>query len=82
MKIKQKARQNPRVAALLALAEVLDEHKSLADSTALSGIRDSRDSALSRHLGVAGGTIVCQATEAARPRCAAPGVNRVTATLA
>jgi len=50
MKIKQKARQNPRIAALLALAEVLDEHKSLADSTALSGIRDSRDSALSRHL--------------------------------
>ena len=50
MKIKQKARQNPRIAALLALAEVLDEHKSLADSTALSGMRDSRDSALSRHL--------------------------------
>ncbi len=50
MKIKQKARQNPRIAALLALAEVLDEHKSLADSTALSGLRDSRDSALARHL--------------------------------
>jgi len=50
LKIKQKARQNPRIAALLALAEVLDEHKSLADSTALSGMRDSRDSALARHL--------------------------------
>lgn len=50
MKIKQKARQNPRVAALLALAEVLDEHKSLADSAALSGLRDSRDNALARHL--------------------------------
>jgi len=50
MKIKHKARQNPRIAALLALTEVLDEHKSLADSTGLSGLRDSRDNALARHL--------------------------------
>jgi 16S rRNA (cytosine967-C5)-methyltransferase len=50
MKIKQKARQNPRVAALLALTEVLDEHKSLTGSSALSALRDSRDNALARHL--------------------------------
>jgi 16S rRNA (cytosine967-C5)-methyltransferase len=50
MKIKQKARQNPRVAALLALAEVLDEHQSLADASALSVLRDNRDSAFARHL--------------------------------
>jgi len=50
MKIKQKARQNPRIAALLALAEVLDEHQSLAQSSALSGLRDGRDGALARHL--------------------------------
>lgn len=53
MKIKQKARQNPRIAALLALAEVLDEHQSLADSTALTSVRDGRDSALARHLAYA-----------------------------
>ncbi len=50
MKIKQKARQNPRVAALLALTEVLDEHRSLADATALSVLRDSRERAFARHL--------------------------------
>jgi 16S rRNA (cytosine967-C5)-methyltransferase len=50
MKIKQKARQNPRIAALLALTEVLDEHKSLTGSSALSALRDSRDNALARHL--------------------------------
>jgi len=50
MKLKQKARQNPRIAALLALAEVLDEYQSLAQSSALSGLRDGRDSALARHL--------------------------------
>lgn len=42
--------QNPRVAALGAIAEVLDAHKSLADSAALSRPRDSRDNALARHL--------------------------------
>ncbi len=50
MKIKQKARQNPRIAALLALAEVLDEHKSLADCLSLAALRASRDGALARHL--------------------------------
>ena len=38
------------MAALRALAEVLDERKSLTDSEALSSLRDSRDSALARHL--------------------------------
>jgi len=50
MKLKQKTGQNPRIAALLALAEVLDERRSLAESNALSGLRDGRDSALARHL--------------------------------
>ena len=50
MRIKQKARQNPRIAALLALSEVLDERSSLTDSEALSNVRDSRDNALARHL--------------------------------
>ena len=42
--------QNPRMAALKALSDVLDSNKSLADSQVLSGIFDSRDSALARHL--------------------------------
>jgi len=42
--------QNPRIAAVKALSEVLDSGKNLAESAALSGIRDSRDSALARHL--------------------------------
>ena len=50
MRIKQKVRQNPRIAALSALTEVLDEHKNLAHSTGLSAVRDSRDHALARHL--------------------------------
>lgn len=50
MKSKQKTGRNPRIAALSALAEVLDERKSLADSKALSALRDGRDSALARHL--------------------------------
>jgi len=50
MKLEQKARQNPRVAALLALTEVLDEHQNLADASALSVLRDSRDSAFATHL--------------------------------
>jgi 16S rRNA (cytosine967-C5)-methyltransferase len=42
--------QNPRIAALRALAEVLDEHKNLGDSEALAAIQDSRDAALARNL--------------------------------
>lgn len=42
--------QNPRIAALGAISEVLDENKSLADSEALTRLRDSRDNALARHL--------------------------------
>lgn len=42
--------QNPRIAALKALAEVLDEHKNLGDSEALAAIQDSRDAALARNL--------------------------------
>jgi 16S rRNA (cytosine967-C5)-methyltransferase len=42
--------QNPRIAALHALSEVLDENKNLGDSEALSRLSDSRDSALARNL--------------------------------
>jgi len=42
--------QNPRIAALEALSEVLDENKNLGDSVALSRLRDHRDSALARNL--------------------------------
>jgi 16S rRNA (cytosine967-C5)-methyltransferase len=42
--------QNPRMAALKALSEVLDEHKNLGDSEALAYIQDSRDGALARNL--------------------------------
>jgi len=42
--------QNPRLAALDALSEVLDEHKTLGDSVALSRIRDHRDNAMARNL--------------------------------
>lgn len=42
--------QNPRLAALRALAEVLDEHKNLGDSEALALVQDSRDGALARNL--------------------------------
>ena len=42
--------QNPRIAALRALSEVLDSNKNLAESEALSHVRDPRDSALARHL--------------------------------
>jgi len=48
--MKPKTLQNPRIAALQTLAEVLDEHKSLADSKALLRLSDSRDNALARHL--------------------------------
>jgi 16S rRNA (cytosine967-C5)-methyltransferase len=50
LKLKQKAMQNPRIAALGAIAEVLDAHSSLAESSSLSRLRDSRDNALARHL--------------------------------
>lgn len=42
--------QNPRIAALRALAEVLDGHRNLGDSEALAAIQDSRDAALARNL--------------------------------
>ena len=42
--------QNPRIAALKALSEVLDENINLGDSEALAGLRDSRDNALARNL--------------------------------
>jgi 16S rRNA (cytosine967-C5)-methyltransferase len=45
-----KALQNPRIAALQALSEVLDSNTSLAESAALSRLRDSRDNAFARHL--------------------------------
>ena len=47
---KTKQVQNPRVAALRALSEVLDSNRSLAESEALSLLRDSRDNAFARHL--------------------------------
>ena len=46
----KKNTQNPRLAAVHALSEVLDENKNLADSEALSRLRDSRDNALARNL--------------------------------
>ena len=46
----KKHSQNPRIAALRALSEVLDSNKALTDSDALSQLRDSRDSAFARHL--------------------------------
>ena len=47
---KKKNSQNPRIVAIQALSEVLDSNKSLAESAALSQIRDSRDNAFARHL--------------------------------
>jgi 16S rRNA (cytosine967-C5)-methyltransferase len=47
---KKKNSQNPRLAALQALSEVLDSNKSLTDSEALSRLRDSRDNAFARNL--------------------------------
>ncbi|MDX2418275.1 MAG: 16S rRNA (cytosine(967)-C(5))-methyltransferase RsmB [Xanthomonadales bacterium] len=46
----KKNTQNPRLAAVQALSEVLDEHKNLGDSEALSRLRDSRDNAMARNL--------------------------------
>ena len=50
MRIPEKNLQNPRIAALRALSEVLDENRNLGDSEALSGLQDSRDGALARNL--------------------------------
>ena len=50
MSQKKKNLNNPRLAALEALSEVLDENKSLAESEALSRLRDSRDNGFARHL--------------------------------
>jgi len=50
LKLNKKVSQNPRIAALGAIAEVLDSHRSLAESAALTRVRDSRDNALARHL--------------------------------
>lgn len=46
----KKNTQNPRLAAVHALSEVLDENKNLTDSEVLSHLRDSRDNALARNL--------------------------------
>ena len=50
LSMKKKDLQNPRIAALRALSEVLDSNKSLAGSEALSRLHDSRDNAFARHL--------------------------------
>lgn len=42
--------QNPRLAALRALSEVLDENKNLGDGEAFSSLSDPRDNALARNL--------------------------------
>jgi 16S rRNA (cytosine967-C5)-methyltransferase len=47
---KKKNSQNPRLAALQALSEVLDSNKNLTESEALSRLRDSRDNAFARNL--------------------------------
>jgi len=47
---RKKNSQNPRVAAIQALSEVLDSKINLADSEALTQIRDSRDNAFARHM--------------------------------
>lgn len=50
MRNARKTLANPRLAALDALAEVLDANKSLAESKALSRLADSRDNAFARNL--------------------------------
>jgi len=47
---KNKILQNPRMAALQALSEVLDSNKNLVDSEALSRLHDGRDNAYARNL--------------------------------
>jgi 16S rRNA (cytosine967-C5)-methyltransferase len=46
----KKNSQNPRLAALRVLSDVLDSQQSLAESESLSQLRDSRDSAFAMHL--------------------------------
>jgi len=46
----KKNTQNPRLAVIQALSEVLDDNKNLGDSQALSSLQDSRDNALARNL--------------------------------
>jgi 16S rRNA (cytosine967-C5)-methyltransferase len=46
----RKNSQNPRLAAIRALSEVLDSGKNLNESEALSQLHDSRDNAFARHL--------------------------------
>ena len=50
MSKKQSKGQNPRLAAVRALADVLDADRSLAESEAFSQLQDSRDAALAKHL--------------------------------
>lgn len=50
MSKKNKGQQNPRMAALQAISEVLDSNRNLADSEALARLKDSRDSAFARNL--------------------------------
>ena len=50
MSKREKQAQNPRMAALEALSEVLDSNRNLSESKALSNIRDSRNAAFARHL--------------------------------
>jgi 16S rRNA (cytosine967-C5)-methyltransferase len=47
---KQKHRQNPRLAALAALADVLDAGQNLSDSNAISRVDEKRDRAFAMHL--------------------------------
>lgn len=47
---KHNNKQNPRLAAVQALSEVLDQNKNPGDSEVLSNLRDSRDKALARNL--------------------------------
>lgn len=42
--------QNPRIAAIHALSEVLDKNKNLGDCEAFSRVKDSRDNAFARNL--------------------------------
>ena len=50
MSKRKKNHQNPRLAALETLSDVLDANRSFAESEALSRLRDSRDNAFARHL--------------------------------
>jgi 16S rRNA (cytosine967-C5)-methyltransferase len=49
-KKQQKNQQNPRLAALQALSDVLDSDKNLAESEAFLQLLDGRDISLARHL--------------------------------